>query len=89
MTTEAPETKQKKTYIGKVTSAKREKTLRVEIDRRFPHPMYGKIIRRRTVCQVHDEENAATEGDLVEIVECRPRSKTKTWELVRVVGHED
>ena len=75
----------KKKLVGVVTSDKMNKSLRVEIERRFAHPMYGKIVRGRTVCHVHDEENAARTGDTVEIIECRPRSKTKRWDLVRVV----
>lgn len=75
----------KKKLIGVVTSSKRDKTLRVEIARRYRHPVYGKIVRGRTICHVHDDENTAREGDTVEIVECRPRSKTKRWELVQVV----
>ena len=75
----------KKKLIGVVTSNKRDKTLRVEIERRYRHPVYGKIVRGRTICHVHDEENTAKEGDTVEIIESRPRSKTKRWELVRVV----
>jgi len=75
----------KKKLIGVVTSSKRDKTLRVEIARRYKHAVYGKIVRGRTICHVHDEENTSKEGDTVEIVECRPRSKTKRWELVRVV----
>ena len=49
------------------------------------HAKYGKTMRRRTICYVHDEQNTFLLGDTVEIVECRPRSKTKRWELVRVV----
>lgn len=75
----------RKKLTGVVTSNKRDKTLRVEIDRRYSHPMYGKIVRGRTVCQVHDEENVAKHGDTVEIEESRPISKTKRWNLVRVV----
>ena len=75
----------KKVLIGTVKSDKMDKSLRVEIERRFKHAKYGKIVRARTVCHVHDEENSAKEGDVVEIVECRPRSKMKRWELVRVV----
>ena len=75
----------KKTINGVVTSSKMDKTLRVEIRRRYRHPMYGKIVRGRTVCYVHDENNEAKEGDTVEIIECRPRSKQKRWELVRIV----
>ena len=75
----------KRTLQGVVTSDKREKTLRVEVQRLYRHPKYGKIVRGRTVCHVHDEGNEAHDGDTVEIVECRPRSKQKRWELVRVV----
>lgn len=75
----------KKKLTGIVASDKMDKSLRVEVQRRYRHPRYGKIVRGRTVCHVHDEENAAREGDLVEIVEARPRSKTKRWDLVRVV----
>lgn len=75
----------KKKLTGIVASSKMDKSLRVEVGRRYRHPKYGKIVRGRTVCYVHDENNDAKEGDTVEIVECRPRSKTKRWELVRVV----
>lgn len=75
----------KRTQVGTVTSSKASKTLRVEIERRFPHKKYGKIVRARTVCHVHDEAELASEGDTVEIVEAQPRSKTKRWDLVRVV----
>lgn len=75
----------KKRFQGVVTSDKPDKSLRVEIERRFRHARYGKIVRSKTVCHVHDENNEAKEGDLVEIIEGRPRSKTKRWELVRVL----
>jgi small subunit ribosomal protein S17 len=75
----------KKKLIGTVTSDKMDKSLRVEITRLFKHPRYGKIVRSRTVCHVHDEENSAKLGDRVEIIESRPLSKTKRWQLVRVV----
>ena len=71
---------------GVVTSDKMAKTLRVEIGRLVRHPKYGKIMRRKTVCHVHDEAEEACVGDTVEIRESRPRSKTKHWELVRVVA---
>jgi len=61
------------------------KTRRVEIPRLVKHPRYGKYIRRRTVCHVHDEANESRQGDMVEIMETRPLSKTKHWRLVRVV----
>ena len=72
--------------LGVVTSDRTAKTRRVEIPRLVRHPRYGKYLRRRTVCYVHDEENQSGLGDTVEIVESRPRSKTKRWELVRVVS---
>ena len=75
----------KKILQGTVANDKASKTLRVEIERRFRHRKYGKIVRGRTVCHVHDEEEQAAEGDLVEIVESQPRSKTKRWDLVRIV----
>lgn len=75
----------RKRVTGIVASNKMDKSLRVEVERRFRHPRYGKIVRSKTVCHVHDENNTANEGDVVEIVESRPHSKTKRWELVRVV----
>ena len=62
-----------------------DKSRRVEIGRLVKHPKYGKFIRRRTVCHVHDEQNASSLGDTVEIIECPPKSKTKRWDLIRVV----
>ena len=76
----------KKQLIGVVTSDKMDKSRRVEIDRLVKHPKYGKFIRRRTVCHVHDETNESSMGDTVEIIECPPRSKTKRWDLVRVIS---
>ncbi len=70
--------------IGIVTSDKMNKTRRVEIPRSVKHPRYGKYVRRKTVCHVHDEENDSRLGDTVEIVETRPLSKTKCWKLLRV-----
>jgi small subunit ribosomal protein S17 len=71
--------------IGVVTSDKMHKTRRVEIPRLVKHERYGKFIRRRTVCHVHDEKNESHAGDTVEIMETRPLSKTKHWRLLRVV----
>lgn len=75
----------KKVLRGTVTSDKRDKTLRVDIERRFRHRKYGKIVRSRLGCQVHDPENSGRMGDIVEIVESAPTSKTKRWQLVRVI----
>ena len=71
--------------VGVVTSDKMAKTRRVEISRLVRHPKYGKYLRRKTICHVHDEQEESTLGDTVEIVESRPRSKMKRWDLVRVV----
>ena len=75
----------RKTEIGIVTSDKMNKTRRVEVQRLVPHPKYGKLMRRRTVCHVHDEANESHKGDTVEIMETRKLSKTKNWRLVRVI----
>jgi small subunit ribosomal protein S17 len=75
----------RKQLIGIVTRDKNAKTRRVEVDRRFKHPVYKKIVRGRTLCYVHDENNESKVGDLVEIAECPPRSATKRWELLRVI----
>lgn len=72
--------------VGVVTSDKMNKTRRVEIPRLVKHSRYGKYIRRRTICHVHDEQNESHAGDTVEIMESRPMSKTKHWRLVRVVS---
>src|SRR3954467_14023585 len=71
--------------VGVVTRDKMDKTRRVEIPRLVKHPRYGKYIRRRTICHVHDEQNVSHTGDQVEIMESRPFSKTKHWLLLRVV----
>ena len=71
--------------VGVVTRDKMNKTRRVEIPRLVKHARYGKFILRRTICYVHDEQNESHMGDLVEIMETRPLSRTKHWRLVRVV----
>jgi len=75
----------RKRLIGIVASDKMNKSRRVEVERVFRHPKYGKTVRRKTVCHMHDEENQSRQGDMVELVECRPMSKLKRWSLVRVV----
>ena len=72
--------------VGVVTSDKTQKTRRVEIPRLVKHQRYGKYIRRRTICHVHDENNESRLGDTVEIMESRPISKSKHWRLIRVVS---
>jgi len=75
----------KRKEIGVVVSDKAAKTRRVEIPRLVKHPKYGKYLRRRTICHVHDENNESHAGDVVEIIESRPLSRLKRWALVRVV----
>lgn len=75
----------KRVETGIVTSDKAAKTRRVEIPRLVKHPRYGKFVKRKTICHVHDENNESHMGDLVEIVESRPMSRSKRWALVRVV----
>ncbi|MDO5553386.1 MAG: 30S ribosomal protein S17 [Planctomycetia bacterium] len=71
--------------VGVVKTDKMQKTRRVEIPRIMKYPKYGKYVRTRTVCYVHDENNESSIGDTVEIEECRPMSKMKRWKLVGVV----
>jgi small subunit ribosomal protein S17 len=72
--------------VGVVTSAKMEKTIKVEVERRRQHPRYKKHIRRRTVYFARDEARTAREGDWVEIVPSRPLSKRVRWRLLRVLA---
>jgi len=82
---ETPERSRRRVVVGTVTSDKMNKTRRVEIPRLVKHQRYGKYIRRRTICHVHDEANLSHLGDTVEIMESRPYSKSKHWLLLRVV----
>ncbi len=71
--------------VGIVESAVRDKSRTVAVHFTVKHPKYGKYLRRRSVLQVHDEQNVSRKGDQVEIAECRPISKTKSWVVLRVV----
>lgn len=75
----------KRVAIGRVKSDKMSKTRVVEIPRLVRHPKYGKFIRKRTTCYVHDENNESKQGDTVKIIEASPTSKTKRWSLVEVL----
>jgi small subunit ribosomal protein S17 len=75
-----------KTKRGVVVSKSGDKSVRVQIDYTVKHPMYGKFIKRRTKLGVHDPENQAGIGDTVDITECRPISKSKSWRLIKVVA---
>jgi small subunit ribosomal protein S17 len=84
--TPAPEkTTGRRVLLGIVTRDKTSKTRRVEVERLVRHPKYGKFVKRRTVCYTHDEKNDSHLGDTVEIIESRPLSKLKRWNLVRIV----
>ncbi len=72
----------KKILKGKVTSAKSNKTIVVEVTRKFKHPFYEKVISRSKKYHAHDEKNKFKEGDFVQIIECKPISKKKTWEVI-------
>ena len=67
---------------GTVISAAMDKTVVVRVDRRFPHPVYKKYIKRSKKFAAHDEANACKVGDAVRIRECRPKSKSKHWEVI-------
>ncbi|ULQ47331.1 30S ribosomal protein S17 [Flagellatimonas centrodinii] len=71
--------------VGKVTSAKPNKTITVLVERSERHPLYGKFIRRSTKLHAHDENNECGEGDLVAIIETRPLSRLKRFKLVEVI----
>lgn len=75
----------KRTLIGRVVSDKMEKTVTVLVERKVKHPMYGKVMVRSKKYHAHNEGNAAKAGDLVEIVETRPVSKTKAWAVTSVL----
>jgi small subunit ribosomal protein S17 len=77
--------KTRRTLVGVVTRDSNKQTRRVEISRQTKHARYDKYIKTRTVCYVHDEKDDSHKGDTVEIVECRPMSRTKRWRLVRIV----
>ncbi len=74
-----------RTRRGTVVSKSGDKSVKVQIDYKVKHPVYGKYIKRRTRLCVHDSGNETQVGDVVDIVECRPISKRKSWRLVRVV----
>lgn len=76
----------RKARRGVVVSRSGDKSIVVEGERRLPHPKYGKVIRQHRKYHVHDAENAAVVGDVVDIAECRPLSATKRWRLVAKVA---
>jgi small subunit ribosomal protein S17 len=80
-----PKAKNTRTLIGKVVSDKRSKTITVLIERRTKHELYGKIVARTSTYHAHDENGEYKMGDVVEIAETRPISKTKSWVVTRLI----
>ena len=74
-----------RTLVGRVVSNKMDKTVTVRVERRVKHPVYGKYVVRTTKYHAHDETNEFHEGDLVEICETRPLSRTKAWRVSRLI----
>lgn len=76
----------KKLYIGKVLSNKMDKTVVVAVTKLFQHPLYKKTIKSRTKLKAHDEDNKCKIGDIVQIIESRPISKDKHWQVIKILG---
>jgi small subunit ribosomal protein S17 len=74
-----------RTLSGRVVSDKADKTVTVLVERRVTHPIYGKIIRRSVKVHAHDENNECHTGDIVQIQECRPLSRTKSWRVTQLL----
>ena len=72
----------KKILKGVITSAKNNKTVVVEVTRKFSHPFYGKVIKRSKKYHAHDENNKFKEGEIIQIIECNPISKKKRWKVI-------
>jgi small subunit ribosomal protein S17 len=81
----APAAKNQRTLVGRVVSDKMQKTVTVLVERKVKHPRIGKIITRSSKYHAHSEANEFKEGDLVEISECRPISKTKAWKVTKLI----
>ncbi len=75
----------KKVYSGKVVSDKMDKTVVVAVTRTFQHPLYKKTVKKITKFKAHDEANKCKAGDTVQIIECRPVSKDKRWEVIKIM----
>src|SRR5215210_8903484 len=82
---EAEKVVRKNEKVGQVVSTKMAKTIVVEVSRRVPHPLYKRIVAKRKKFYAHDEGRTARMGDVVRIVECRPLSKLKRWQLAEVI----
>lgn len=83
------ERSKRKERVGEVISSKMNKTIIVRVERRFPHPKWGKVVTAFSRFYAHDEKNEARPGDRVRIMETRPLSKTKRWRLVTVIERNE
>lgn len=83
---EATNRNDRKTLIGFITSRSGDKSVKVTVPYKIPHPRYLKVINRKTVVHVHDEKNETHVGDTVEIMETRPLSRLKRWRVTRVIN---
>jgi small subunit ribosomal protein S17 len=81
----APTRHKRKTFIGVVTTRMGDKSVKVTVPFRTPHPKYQKVINRQTVVHAHDEKNKTKVGDKVEVMETRPISRLKRWRVVRII----
>ena len=79
------ESKTQRRIVGRVVSNKMDKTITVSVERTVKHPLYGKLLRKTTKLHAHDENNECSEGDLVAVVETRPLSRSKHFQLVEVL----
>ena len=78
-----------RTLVGTVISAKANQTVAVSVVRSVKHPRYGKYLRRATKVHVHDPQDSLRVGDRVQIVQCRPLSKTKSWRLLKLIDRPE
>ena len=83
--TQASQAARTRTLVGRVVSDKMQKTVTVLVERRVRHPMMGKTVTRSKKYHAHVEEGGIAQGDLVEIAECRPISRTKAWKVTRLI----
>ena len=82
---EGQDRNRRKTRIGVVVSDRADKTVTVQVERRFAHPLYGKQVAKTKKYQAHDEHNEYRVGDTVRMVETRPLSKTKRWRVAELI----
>lgn len=84
--TQSTDRNSRKVRIGVVTSDAMDKTVTVSVERQFPHPLYGKAMKRTKRYHAHDENNEYRVGDTVRITETRPLSKTKRWRVIELMS---